>query len=702
VPFQTYETFGNASVRYDTTYQISDYGLGNGYNSYYETGDEDFISGSYSSGSYSWTRSIIGGDFFESSSSGTTAHNFNSYTLQEKTDTTGGPLLNTSGSASGGVTSSTSYESKIGFIPNVGIPATFGTTSTTYYFSDFTDESNWVDKLTTTGSILGSGTDSYYIQSTTQTTLTDTILGISTTWTDVTTTSKDTRRTYTEITSSSHYGIGVGGEIDPALDFSGEALIIQPHYGQDWTQDGSVLQYLQIFTSVGSYGPTYSSIFKDNIQTALTFPADKSFVDTNVQFAMGLTTTYTAISSSAQTITYDYLTTASDTLTFSTSFEFDGIANFYTNSSFETSRLFAKAVKTSSTFSQLIQDEYLIDAESSESAFKHGLYTAIKAIQVFATDQFYAIDQVESYFSSFTYRGIIKTTTQQTYVVYDAEIYGSSSSIYTTSGSNSDIGLNYTNVGSFTQEYGGGFTYSPKKTAVYKQFYSLEIGAVDDAWRKYYTQYSPNFNFVVGGTSNSIGGYKALLSPTSAITKLYFTTYKFERNGVLGSPTLAIPINYTSESDDGTNSSYTYQSVNVPNEFCLGSSSASVYWTKSVAGSTTNTTSSFMLFYSGSNTILTMGELTQNDFSGGVGEPLYGERIYHTNGLVNTASGASWSKDGYYYWRGTSRATSGSTANAISAIGNGEPITFIASQLVPYKAYPVVSILKNYANSYSY
>jgi hypothetical protein len=676
--------------------------LGNGYNSYYQTGDNSYISGSYSSGSYSYTSSAFVGDFFESNSSGTTAHNFNSYTLQEKTDTTGGALLNTSGSASGGVTSSTSYESKIGFIPNVGIPATFGTINTTYYFSDFTNESYWVDKFTTTNSILGSGTDSYYIQSTTQTTLTDTILGVSTTWTDVATTLKDTRRTYTEIFPYSQYGVGIEGDVNPALDFSGEAVIIQPHYGQSWTQDGSILQYLQIFTSVGSYSPTYSSIFKDNIQSASTFAVDKSFIDTNVQFAMGLTTTYTAISSSAQTITYDYFTTGSSLLTFSTSFQFDGIANFYTNSDFVTSISFVRAVKDSSTFSQVIQDEYLIDAQSSESVFKHGLYTATKAVQVSTTDQFYAIDQVQSYFSSFTYRGIIKTTAQQTYVVYDAGIYGSSSNIHTTSGSHNNIGSDYTDVGSFTEEYGDGFTIFPNKTSVYKSFYSLEIGIVDDAWRKYYTQYSPNFNFVVGGTSNSIGGYKALLSPTSALTKLYFTTYQFERNGVMGVPTLAIPINYTSESDDGTNSSYTYQSVNVPSEFCLGSSSASVYWTKSVAGSTTKTTSSFLIFYSGSDTILTIGELTQNDFSGGIGEVPYNGRIYHTNGLVNTASGASWSKDGYYYWKGTSRTTSGSTANAISAIGNGEPITFIASQLVAYKAYPVVFNVKSYANSYSY
>ena len=215
---------------------------------------------------------------------------------------------------------------------------------------------------------------------------------------------------------------------------------------------------------------------------------------------------------------------------------------------------------------------------------------------------------------------------------------------------------------------------------------------------------------MVGGTSDSIGQYNSALTPESLITKLYFTTYKFERNGAVKVPTLAVPIDFTSEitstseSTGETSSSYTYQAVSVPNSFYLGSANASVSWTR--VEETSTSTESFTIGYIGSNAILTMGKLTQNDFFTGAGEVPYAGGIYYTRGLVNASSGASWSQDGYYYWSVSetqeTRSTDGTRTNPISVVGDGMPITFVASCLTTSRAYPVAFALKNYANSYSY
>jgi hypothetical protein len=700
VPFSTYETFQNASVRYQTTFSYTQTAYNFGSYQAVQTG-EAFFFGTFSSGSGSYAATYENGDQNESVQIERQGRSSYSSALNEEVDT--GPYT-TSGATTQTLSEANTDIYKTSFAANQGVPITRGSITTMYYFSDSSDALEYIGKVTTTNNVIGTGDDLFSIQSTAQTTLSDTILSIDTTWTDVTTTGKTTRRTYTELSVTTTYPLGfIDGDFNPQLEFSGEALIIQPCYGTNWTQNGNNLLYLQIFKSTGSYGPFYSSIVKDNTQSASTIPAERQLISENYAVALGFTTIYTVISSSAKTITYDYIDYESSKLTFSTSYGFDGVANFTTDSNFLTSYEFYKKVKKSTTLSSIIQDEFLIDGQMSTIGFNYGLYTDLRPIQAETTDQFYVVDQQGSYFSSFTYRGLIKTTTQQTYIVHDNGIFGSSSTETSSSTrfDETNTSFNQTVHQSNREAAGNGVTLSPSLVYAYKSFYSLEIGSPSPDWTKYYSQYSPNFNFVVGGTSNSIGGYKHLLTPTSLITKLYFTTYKFERGGAINAPILAIPINYTSES----NSAYTYQQVSVPSEFCLGSASASVYWTKSVADGTTNTTSSFTLAYAGSDTILSLGEFTQNDFSGGVGEVPYdffSHGIYHTNGIVNTGSAATWSKDGYYYWRSTARATSQSTNNAISVVGNGQPITFIASQLTRAKAYPVVYIDKYYRNSYAY
>ena len=581
------------------------------------------------------------------------------------------------------------FDYKTSFSESVGILVTNSDVFTTYYFSDFTDYTFGVPRYSSTENTLGT----YYIRSTSETTLSNTIYSIDTTWTDVTTTSVATTRAYTDVSEYDEYplliNLGGGQSFGVAPEFTEQALIVLPVYGQSWTQDGPELQYLQIFASTGSHGPYHTNIIKDNDLIEQTFAADKTLLSYNEAVALGGTGTQTVISSSAQTVTYDALVGASSILSFQKQYSLNG-AQFETNSAYPSTISINRLEKQSSSFSQVVQSEYLVDKELDIASYSVGLYTSTRPIQVSTTDTFYAIDQALSYFSSFTYRGIINTTSAQTYVVYNGGIFGVTSSYYSES--------------TFTYQEASTVFFS--SAYAYKGFYTLPIGAIDDNWRKYYTQYSPNFNFVVGGASDSIGDYKSALTPESLITKLFFTTYKFERSGVVKVPTLAVPIDFTRESTSGTASSYTTQSVSIPDGFYSGSAAASVSWTMSVFGQPPIPSQSFTISYIANNTILTMGKLSQNDFFGGAGGVPYAGGIYHTRGLVNINSGAGWSQDGYYYWSvsGTpgTRSTNGANTNPISVIGNGMPITFVASCLTTSTAYPVAFALKNYANSYSY
>ena len=701
MPFSTFTTFADAQIIYSDTYTFRDVGSASAKAEYNATGESGYLFSSSSSSSYLDSYQFTAGlNDRVISNLGLTSNS--AYSISQRTPVdTGFYTFSESGSA--GTAYAITRLNGIIFVPNGGFISIDDPRTSSYSFSSAAN-SQALGRLDTVARILGSGTDTTFrLSRTSLTTRTSTILSISTTWTDITTTLSNAQRTYTDISATTQYGTAIGG-LASANGFDGEALIIQPRYGGDWTRDGSSLEYLHIFTSEGSFGPFHTAIIKDNESIAQTFEAQKTALSANIEIPLGQESIYTIVSSSNRSITYDYTTyIGSTTLTFGTSYSFNG-TQFYRNTSSKSSYSFPKLTIVSTSSVQTVNAEFTFDANTHEEPYIHGFYTTTRAIQAFSTDIFYAIDQNLSYFSLLTYRGTISTTTSQKYVLIDAGSFYSysgsttSSSIFTEHNS----GLGYSLTDSFTLSRSSAVTEALYRRSFYKRLYSFGIGAEGSAWTKYYTQYSPNFNYVVGGQSDSINGYRQSLTPTALITKLYFTTYKFERGGVVNAPILAIPIDYTSESNAGTQFFYTYQSVNVPNEFCLGSASASVYWTESVDGGTTNTTYSFTLLYAGVESVLTSGEFTQNDFSGSFGKVPYGGGIYHTKGLVNTANAANWSKDGYYYWDSDLRKTDGTTPNAISVVGNGSPITYIATEWVTDRTFPVVSILKSHANSYSY
>ena len=695
VPFSTYTKFSYAQISSFENYSIK-YGGSNYDFSSNVVRASEFLQSASSSGSATYSFEVVSGSNVDAVRFGTTSEFANRAFLSEHQDT---GIYTSSTSETGSLATSDSFGGETGFAGNQGFYITAGDVYS-YSFSDYTNDSRAITMLgsTTNRSLFG-------IRSTRLTTLTSYLLDSSTTWTDKTSTFSSRQRTYTDISDTTQYGTAIVG-IGTAEDFVGEQLVIQPHYGSEWTSDGFSLQYMEIFTSIGTFGPFHTSIIKDNTSLENSFAVERTLLSSNLAYQLGETTVYTVISSSGASLTYDYLTTASATLTFGKSYGFDGV-QFSENTASNSTYTFPKITKSQTSTSYTLNDEVLLDGQYSDSDYTYAYYRTTRAIQVISTDVFYAIDQNLSYFSSFTYRGTIYSTSSQQYILLDAGLFASSSTSSSTSSSFSEThtdggGFSYTNKGEYRSFFSDTYHSGIYKRVFYKSLYSLAIGKEDSAWTKYYTQYSPSFKYVVGGQSNSINGYRESLVPTGLITKLYFTTYKFERGGAVNAPILAIPIDYTSEKFAGTQSLYTYQSVNVPSKFCLGSDFASVYWTESVAGGTTNTTSSFTLSYAGGGTVLKIGEFYEDDFSGGVGEVPYYSGIYHTIGLVNTANGADWTQDGYYYWNSNIRRTAGTALNAISVVGDGQPLTYIFSQWAQERAFPVVMILKSHANSYSY
>jgi len=578
---------------------------------------------------------------------------------------------NSNGSSTSGRTAYEAY-TYTAFIPNSAIEIRMSDFTGPF---NFTDTNLYVFNINKETSVQETG--SIGLRATTETTIASTILDIETSWTDITTEAVNLPRTWTTKSATTTYGTGVGfegGEI--FCDFlSGVGLIIQPHYGYMWTQDGSMLQYLEIFYSTGVFSPFYSNIIKDNQENAITIQAETANLDINVSYALTNTpSSVTVILGSTQTVTYDRITNSGTTnITFANRYIFNG-TQFVLDTNSPTSYDYIKETKQSSTFTQVIASQAVRNVYKNITGYSDGFFTTTKAIRISTTATMINIDQSLSYFSSFTYSGIIATTAMSSYILFDQGEFGSGAEVF--------------------GAYSASTSNIPIPQRHYKSYYSLQLG---NTAINYYTQNSPAFNFVVGGTSASVGGYRASLSPSSALTKLYFTTYIFERDGVLGSPTLAIPIDYTSQS----NSSYTYQLVDVPKEFCLGNSQASVYWTKSIDGNTTYTTESFTLSYAGSDSLLKSAYYGGGDAESSPWSP-FPAYVFHTKGLVNTSSGANWSVDGNYYWNGTSRVTSGSNSNAIAPLGDGMPTTYIGSEWVGGIAFPVVTALKEHINSYNY
>jgi hypothetical protein len=700
VPFGTYTTFANAgltALNYLTIIE-SGYGANEEGTSYNDAGDGF---------NFGFTRHHEGaGAYLDAKTYGlnseVTEYSSSSNTLDSNKDWV--PSVTNYTQSSFTTSGATSFTEKLVtvFIPNSGFELRGSFQNYSFVDSyDFTDpELNAFEtiKETSTRETL----TNFNIRSTQQTTISSTILDVATSWTDATELYALVPRAITSKSSSTTYGTGIGGDgIDIHCNYlSGLALVIQPIFGNEWTQDGGDLQYLQVFTSTGAYGPYYSNIIKDNQDSAYTVSASSSTLTGNIAYAItDNPNTVTIVSGSTQTITYEYITNgAGTTLTFPTQYSLNG-AKFLSYQRSSTS--FARKTTQSSTFSQILANEATFDVYGTDSVFSAPFFKTTKAIQISTTIQSCYTDLYLSYFSTFTYKLPALSTAESTYILFGGGLYGTYSSSQEFSDSYLSINPTYhggiTIQYSFQQVYFSERTQAPIPSIYYKRLYSLHLNTNIYAS---YTQNSPNFNFVVGGTTESVGGYRASLNPSNALTKLYFTTYNFERDGVVNTPILAIPINYTQESNSGTGSSYTYQSVNVPSEFCLGSSSASVYWTRSIAGATTYTTESFTLNYVGVDSILKSGYYNGLDEYDGAWSPI--GYVVHTKGLVNTSSAASWSNDGYYYWKGSVRATSGTTSNAINPIGNGNPITYIGSEWVSDYDFPVVSILKNHINSYSY
>jgi len=542
------------------------------------------------------------------------------------------------------------------------------------------------------------------IRTTKNTNIPVTIIDIPTNYSDVTTEYTTVNRVITTTETYTSYGYGVAGD---GFDIfcnstSGLKMIIEPNFGSSWTQDGGSLQYLQVCDSVGTLGPFYTYLKKDNVNTAINITPESSILSANVGFAIqSNNVTYTLISGSTQTITYEYISNGGTiSVTFPTQYSLNNSARFESYQIASASR--REQIPVTSSFTQLIALESTFNPVGTRTGFSYGFCTTTKAISIFTTIAYNHTDQFYSYFSTFTYKALKLSTAESSYVLFADEQCGNSSETFLSSTSVTYYTVITGEEGdlSSSSRYFSRSAYTIRETVLarpktyYKSFYSLRVQREG----KYeYTQKSPPFNFVVGGTSASIGTYKALLEPLSALTKLYFTTYKFERGGAINAPKIAMPINYTNQSG----SSYTYQVVNVPNEFYLGSGTASVYWTRYISEETTRTTESFELSYAGFDSTLTMGYFGQSDivYSEQTWSPL--PVVYHTKGLVNTADAASWIFDGYYYWRGTARDTSGTTSDAIVPLGDGNPYTHILSEWVDVVTYPVVTITKTHLNSYT-
>jgi hypothetical protein len=439
---------------------------------------------------------------------------------------------------------------------------------------------------------------------------------------------------------------------------------------------------------------------QDNAESEITISVETTLQAGNKAVAVGtFFSTSTVISSSRNTLSYESIGGgATTTLTFPVQYSFNGV-NF---SSYQRSdSTYARKVTKTSTLTQDFASEYTFNQFDPEfDGYSAIFLTTTKAIQIYTTRGLYTTDRYLSYFSTFTYKGIELSTTESSYVLCTYGIAGSYSSSFSESSGGSGVNASITTADFFYRGATASGAINTIAVSLYKSYYSLGIPSSSIY---FYTQKSPNYKFVVGGTSNSIGGYRGSLSPANALTKVFFTTYKFERNGIFGAPIIAIPIDYTSiDVNDDDLYIYTYQSVSVPREFCLGFDSASVYWTKSTEELTGIQTESFVLSYAGNESALSLDYLADNDFDATANWSPLGSPILHTNGLVNTSSGADWSASGYYYWKSSQRTTSGANSDAVQPIGDGMPLTYIGSEWVQQIAFPVLTKTKTHRNSYAY
>lgn len=557
----------------------------------------------------------------------------------------------------------------------------------TYYFSDYAGLSQNTTSETNSN---------FNIAKTTDTNLETVLYESTATWTDATTTLSNENIVYTNIQLSTTIGFQVP-EV-ATLYFPSPTLHIASACGYVWTAGQNTLQYLHYFTSTGQVSYNGGSKIKED-ESNVSIIAELTALNGNITPPKSADTTIQE--ESATTVTYDYLDTQNSTITISSNtLQFDG-TRFYTDSDLPTTINFEKRTTASSTTSFKLAD-LISFAGNTDDNGSRDIYTTTKAIEISKTDTFYHINSSYSYFESFTYKGLIKTTASSSYLLFEAPDFGSGSTsgITTNTFYTVDEGVIATVTeasGETSENASSGTTYRIQQK-LYKSFYSLQLGIANDEWNKYYTRRVGNSNFAVQQSNGSSFSYVGSLAPTSVLTKCFFTSYKFERTGAGKAPAFYVPIAYTSV---GTDSKTTEQAVSVPQGFYFGSTQASIYWTTKSEVNTSSTqtgTTSFMVFYAGAESMLSIGYDAVNDFEANTFSPPFSiNKIFHTEPSIYSGS---WSKDGYYYYNASNRTSSGNASNAISVIGDGQYATYIGSEYVTDIAFPVVSITRSYVNSY--
>jgi hypothetical protein len=690
MPFGDYTTFERYDLTDQTTFSryvtYEAYGSRGFTKNYGNNQSKAETSSGFSNGSYDYQ----GGSINATSTVGSTNHSESGYTL----DLQQGYFVF---SGSGGTTTDYTNLSKASFIENQGFEETYGyNQSTTYYFSDYTDQS-YFDLSRSHGQT----TASIDLRQTSSTELTIiTPIGDSTTYSQITGYITNLDRSFTSATSIAEYGTAIA-HINTCNKVIGLGYVIFPIAGPYWTADGTGLMYRRLFTDTGTYGEYYTSIFKDNAESATTITPTESYLSANGT-AQG-DEIVTLFSDESGVITYDVTLQQSETFTIGKSYDF--INNkFILNTDMGSTSYWYKPYITSSELSYTNQYGATIGPfgdSDGDSWVIGGVISSTKLINVDTTISSFLYSFKNTKSTYISYRKLGKTISTLSYILHDYETdtWGSSTSLSSYQTANTNISPIFDET---VEISGSGFTnesyiatYYPKLSK--KCFYSLQYYSSINP--TYFTQKSPNFNWVVADSANLSAATKYFnsLSPSNALTKLYFTTYKYHRYGIVNAPIFAVPIDFTEESD----SSYTYQVVGIPSNFYFGSDPASATQTYSVLNEATLTTSSFTIGYAGQESSLKMARSGPNDMSGG-GDPSYYENIFHTIAVEqNSSDCASWSMDNYYYWSGaSSRIISGSASNPISIIGDYHPFTVIASEWgsdAPYLAIDVT-----YRNSYSY
>jgi len=584
----------------------------------------------------------------------------------------------------------TTITARTRYVEGEGFAVDYGGTPETYYFSD--------GGVILTQYTTSDTNENFNIRKTTQTELSTVIYEETANWTDRTTTESNVNIAYTDIQSLSTIGSGI--ESLGTLYFPNAKLVIATACGYVWTSGQNELKYLHYFTSNGEVSHNNGSKIKED-DAAVEISAEFASLNGNLTPAKSIDTTIQVEVNT--TISYQYLEEVSSSLAFSSNtIQFSGI-RFYTDSDLPTSFAYQKSTIKDSTISFNLAS--LNSAGGDMDAYENrDIFTTTKAIQISTTDTFYHINSFHSYFESFTYKGLIKTTAESSYMLFQAPDFGSTSS--STYGQTTFFTVDADPNG-IVQEASGSTAEASGITEnhripqyYYKSYYSLYLGIANNNWKKYYTRKVANSNFAVQHSNGSSFSYFRNLEPTSVLTKCFFSSYKFERTGAGKTPVFYIPINYTSI---GTDDKTTEQTVSVPQSFYFGMMGASIYWTtlSSVNTSSTQTgTTSFTVSYAGAESMLSIGYDGVNDFQANTFDPPFGaNKIFHTQPEIYSGS---WVKRGYYYYNGAVRTSFGAASNAISVIGDGQYATYIGSEYVTDIAFPVVSITRSYVNSYGY